>query len=99
MLLRLLPKYPSLQRELAPMASFLATQYKDAPTSLRKQEKNALTKSRKSKKANKEATDTSAPAPVVAAPPEPAPAVHPTPESPATPAPAAPAATPNPPAS
>jgi hypothetical protein len=52
---RLVPEYPSLQRELTPMASFLAIKYKDAPTSLRTQEKKTLSKARVARQAKKDA--------------------------------------------
>jgi hypothetical protein len=51
LLTRCITQYPSLQRELAPIASFLAIKFKDAPTSLRPQEKKALTKARGKRKA------------------------------------------------
>ena len=60
MLTRLVPEYPALQRELTPMASFMATKYKDAPTSLRSQEKKALSRSRSAKKAKDAAAKTGA---------------------------------------
>jgi hypothetical protein len=56
MLVRLVPDYPALQRELLPMASLLASKHKDAPTSLRTQEKASLEKSRDARKASGGAT-------------------------------------------
>jgi hypothetical protein len=50
MLARLVPQFPALQRELTPMASFLAIGYKNAPTSIRPQEKAAMKKRRAEKK-------------------------------------------------
>jgi len=55
MLTRIVPEYPSLQRELTPMASFLATKHNDAPTTLRTQEKTSLDKSRDTLKTKKTA--------------------------------------------
>jgi hypothetical protein len=52
MLSRVVVTFPELQRELEPMASFLATKYKDAPTAIRPQEKNALARARKRAKKN-----------------------------------------------
>jgi hypothetical protein len=59
-LTRLVPDYPSLQKELTPMASFLATKYKDAPTSLRTQEQKTNAKSRSTRSANQKAASAAA---------------------------------------
>jgi hypothetical protein len=68
-LTRLVPDYPSLQKELTPMASFLATKYKDAPTSLRTQEQKTNAKSRSTRRANanKKAASAAAEAPAAGA--------------------------------
>ncbi len=52
-LIRYVPEYPGLQLELAPIASFLAIRFKDAPASLRPQERRALAKARSKRKAGK----------------------------------------------
>ncbi|HEY2509425.1 MAG TPA: hypothetical protein VGI39_01090 [Polyangiaceae bacterium] len=77
-LVRLVPQYPALQRELAPMATLLAVKHKDAPTALRKQEAKTLSKTRatrKGKKAQAGATaqEAGTPQPPVAPAPAPAP--------------------------
>jgi hypothetical protein len=61
MLARIVPEYPALQRELTPMASFLATKHKDAPTTLRTQEKTSLDKSRDTLKTKKKTSGAGAP--------------------------------------
>jgi hypothetical protein len=86
-LVRLVPQYPSLQRDLTPMASFLAVTHKDAPTSIRPQQKTTLARSRKAKTKAAAAQATSP------ASPAPQPSAHAAPEAPAaSPAPAASAA-------
>jgi hypothetical protein len=55
MLVRLVPEYPTLQRELTPVASRLAIQYKDAPAALRTQEAKTLMRQRATVAAKKAA--------------------------------------------
>jgi hypothetical protein len=54
MLARLVKRFPALQTELDPMASFMATKHKDAPTILRQAEAKTLSKSRATLKAKKD---------------------------------------------
>jgi hypothetical protein len=56
MLTRIVPQFPSLQRELQPMGAFLAIKHKDAPTSLRTREKKTNAQARATRKANEAAT-------------------------------------------
>jgi hypothetical protein len=77
MLVRLVKRFPALQGELQPMASFMARVHKDAPTNLRRAEATTLAKGRATRKATKAkaATTTSAnsaPAVATAAPATPA---------------------------
>lgn len=77
-------EYPALQRELDPMASFMAVKHKSAPTALRQAEAKTLSKSRATAKAKagkgaKGGANTPA---VPGAPPPPAPPAPPA--SPAT---------------
>ena len=78
-LVRLIPQYPALQLELAPMATLLAVKHKAAPTALRKQEAKTLSQTRATRKSKKGASNAPSPSPspapaspVVAQPPVPA---------------------------
>jgi hypothetical protein len=48
-LARLVTRFPALQRDLGPMATFLASKHKSAPTAIRPQEKNALARARRAR--------------------------------------------------
>ena len=61
MLTRLVQHFPALQRELGPMATFLARRYKDAPLAIRPQEASALRKQRQRAKAKAAANAPTAP--------------------------------------
>jgi hypothetical protein len=81
-LARFVPEYPNLQQELAPIASFLAVRFKEAPTSLRQQERRALAAQRAKRKAKK---GTAPSPPTTNAPaPNPAPVAKPAPSTPPT---------------
>ena len=68
-LVRLIPQYPALQLELAPMATFLAVKHKTAPTALRKQEAKTLSQTRATRKSKKGPSN--APSPTPASPASP----------------------------
>jgi hypothetical protein len=53
MLVRLVKRFPALQGELQPMASFMARVHKAAPTNLRKAEAGSLAKGRATRRATK----------------------------------------------
>jgi hypothetical protein len=57
MLVRYVQEFPDLQRELGPIASFLAVRFKDTPTSIRPQERRAMRKARKLKEKSDAASD------------------------------------------
>jgi hypothetical protein len=56
MLIRLVKRFPALQGELQPMASFMARIHKSAPTNLRRAEASSLAKGRATRKATKAKT-------------------------------------------
>ena len=84
MLIKLVKRFPALQKELDPMASFMARKHKDAPTVLRQAESKTLSKTRATLKAKK---DKAASAPVAAT--QAAPAAQTPAAAPATPEPSA----------
>ena len=76
-LVRLIPQYPALQLELAPMATFLAVKHKTAPTALRKQEAKTLSQTRANRKSKKGQSNAPSPTPAPASPQPPATATPP----------------------